>query len=146
MTEDMLHNCLLCCPDQPDNTEHYLQCPHVFAFNLCSNPSTGPDPIVRLGLINPDLNDLKYICCNFSAYHALKAKIRAGAIQTPSAACNNIDIGNHHCGAARRRCWSVFSEAFQAEAGELAINCRRFSLPQSIYFLANHSPASSSVN
>ena len=111
-------------------------------FNLFFNPFTSSDPIVRLGLINPDLDDLKYVCCNFVVYHVLKAKNRSGEIQSPTDACNQTDRDNINGGASLRRCWSIFAEAYQAEAGELAVNYRRFSLPQFIDFLANLSPAS----
>ena len=37
-----------------------------------------------------------------------------------------------------RQAWSVYAQAFAAEAGELSINHRSFSLPKFISFLANH--------
>ena len=90
-----------------------------------------PNPQNRLGLTNPHPSCLKIVCCTFSAYHALKAQIRSGQLSAP--------INNHvtfsGAGAQLRRCWSVFAEAFAAEAGEFAINHRSFSLPKFIAFL-----------
>ena len=48
-------------------------------------------------------------------------------------------------GAQLRRCWSVFAEAFAAEAGESAINHRSFSLPKFIAFLTTGGQATELV-
>ena len=135
--EEMLHNCLMGCKNEPDNFKHYVNCPHLFALNLFFNPDTNSDPLVRLGLINPSDIELKYVCCNFSAYHALKNKIRAGIIQPPTAECIASHLNGQIAGSALRACWSVYAEAFQAEAGELSVSYRRFSLTKFIDFLVN---------
>ena len=38
----------------------------------------------------------------------------------------------HSSGASLRQCWSDFTEPWQAEAGDLAVNHRKFSLVQFI--------------
>ena len=72
-----------------------------------------------------------------SAYHALKNKVRAGIIQPPTAVCDSSPLNRLYAGSALRACWSVFAEAFQAEAGELSISYRGFSLTKFIDFLTN---------
>ena len=91
-------------------------------LQLVFNPNSSPDPLIRLGLINPEVDDLKNVCCNVAAYHALKAKIRANEFSPPSSTCmhTHTDILVSG-GASLRQCWSVFAEACQTEAGELAI-------------------------
>ena len=93
-----------------------------------------------LGLIDTDHFGLKYLCCQFAAYHALKAKVRSGTIFPPGP--SGIITTNICAGASLRRCWSVYTGTYQAEAGELALPHRRFSLPQFIDFLTNqnHQP------
>ena len=62
------------------------------------------------------------ISCLFSAYHALKGEIRAGKI-------------NMHANSWLQHAWSVFANACKAEAGELHLSTRAFSLTKFIDFL-----------
>ena len=130
MHEDPLLSCILGCTGQPDSMHHYVHCPHLFALLRYQLQHSSSDPLERLGLINPNHDCLKIVCCTFSAYHAVKAQIRARAIAAPikETAVNSSSL---------RMCWSVFAQTFQAEAGERAIPCRSFSLPQFIRFLAS---------
>ena len=60
--------------------------------------------------VEPDKLTLQAICCTFTAYHAVKALIRA----EPDA-YNNSATGI-------RRLWNVFADAYKAEAVEHGIS------------------------
>ena len=134
MHEDVLLNCLFGCHRQPDSLHHYVQCPHMFALLKFLKHDCSPEPLTRLGLINPNGCCMKVVCCMFSAYHAVKAKVRAGQITDISAINGNTFSS---AGPALRFAWSVFAQTFAAEAGEFAIQCRAFSLPKFIAFLTS---------
>ena len=77
MHEGCLHNCLLGCCGESDSMSHYVHCPHLYALirYLTGCPA---DPVSRLGLIHPSLEQLKVVCCTFTGYHCLKALVRSG--------------------------------------------------------------------
>ena len=77
MHEDLLHECLLGCPDQADKLAHYVMCPRIYATALFFVSSTSSNPLERIGLLHPSQDSLLICACTFSAYHGLKAKIRA---------------------------------------------------------------------
>ena len=134
MHEDTVHNCLLGCCEEPDSLSHYVQCPHIFAMMRYFLQDCSADPLVRLGLISPSISCLKVVCCMFSAYHALKGKVRAGIIAAPG---DNSSETFHNTGSSIRCCWSVFAQSFAAEAGEHAVAHRAFSLPKFMFFIAS---------
>ena len=79
-------------------------------------PEVSSDPLQRLGLSNPSPNKFKIVCCMFSAFHGLRAKVNAGTIKMHGSSCTlNGD------GASLRRAWSNFAQLFSAEAGELSV-------------------------
>ncbi len=82
------------------------------------------DPTIRFGIKDPNTYTFKVISCLFSAYHALKRTVRAGKI-------------NVHSNVWLRSAWSVFAEVCKAEAGELRVHTRAFSLAQFADFLIN---------
>ena len=100
-------------------------CPHVFAFLKYFFDSEGC-PLVRFGVKAPSINNLKILSCVFSAYHALKGRIRSGNL------CMHEDMDN------LRKRWSVFADALCAEAGERSISHAAFTLPKFISFLTGH--------
>ena len=122
--EEILHNCLLGCSGEPDSLQHYLVCPHCFAFNRFFVPCTSNAPLVRWGLIRPDKVILQTISCTFTAYHALKAAVRRGEI-------NPMQPSNR--GNLLRRSWIVYAEAYSAEAGEIGLLVTNFSLPSFLH-------------
>ena len=97
---------------------------------LCLNevllPNCSRYPLVRLGVSAPIRSSLLALACTFSAYHALKGKVAAGSIQMQE---------NSQTKIVKRLAWSVFAEAFAAEAGECHLNPRSFSLPKFMNFL-----------
>ena len=122
MHEDVVHDCLFGCSGALDSLNHYVMCPHLFALQRFHFENISECPLVRFGIKSPEQSSLKVISCTFSAYHALKGKVRAGRI-------------NLHTLEWRRTSWCVFAEALRAEAGELRLQCRAFSVPHFLNFL-----------
>ena len=131
MTEPVLHNCHLGCRDCPDSLDHYMQCKHIFALTSFSIPDTSSDPLIWFGLMHPCKEQCKVVACIFSSYHAVKSTIRETQFASGG---QNIDF---YCGAALRNNWTLFAQTFGAEAGEMAINTRAFSVPAFLRFLIN---------
>ena len=140
MHEEATHNCLLGCRDCPDSLPHYLQCSHLYAlvkFMLHDTELANSDPSVRFALSNPSEIQMKVVCCIFSAYHALKSKVRAREI-IPS---SETDVTTFHgAGSALRHAWSTFAQHFGAAAGEFSIGHRSFSLPRFLILLSSVCP------
>jgi len=129
MTEDLILPCLLGCHGHEDSLKHYVMCPHMYAmqqFLIAEEVSS--DPLVRIGIKNPSIHSMLINSCLFSAYHAVKAKVRAGLIDL------HQDIMTTQ---AIQATWSVFADAFKAEAGGLRVHTRAFSLPKFISFLSS---------
>ena len=122
MHEDVVHDCLLGCQGAADSLNHYVVCPHMFAMLRYLFISVSDDPLIRLGIKSPEVFSLQVLSCLFSAYHALKSKVRGGRI-------------NLHSVSWLNDAWSVFAEVLKAEAGDLRLSSRSFSLPKFINFL-----------
>ena len=69
--------------------------------------------------------------CTCSGYHALKSKVRESQFTDSG---SNIDFGS---GATLCNNWTLYAQKFGAEAGELALATRCFSVPKFISFLMN---------
>jgi hypothetical protein len=124
MHEDPILPCLLGCPGCYDSLNHYLQCPHL--YTLCAYFFNASQmPFIRIGIMEPELKNLKILACVFSAYHALKGQVRSGLINA------RTDTGND-----LHRHWSVFANALAAEAGERNVRFIVFSLPKLLSFIA----------
>ena len=128
MHEDPKLKCLLGCPDADDSQNHYVLCPHLFAFLKFLFDGISDDPLIRFGMKHPNAYMLKIISCSFSAYHLLKAKVRNGSIHMHEGSWTQPLL---------RQSWSVFANALCAEAGELRIPHRAFSLAQFIRLLCS---------
>ena len=102
-------------------------CPHIFALLRYLIGDISDDPCIRLAIKVPSQHALKINGFLFSAYHAVKAKVRAGSIHVHHETLSNSTL---------RATWSVFADAFRAEAGEMRVQTRAFSLPKFINFLA----------
>ena len=118
--------CLLGCTNCKDSLAHYLICPHLFALWKFFVEDTSNDPLSRWGLSYPSKFKCNIIACIFSAYHAVRNDLKASAVVIPP---------NHDVLSAPllRRNWSVFAESFKVEARELAVQHRRFSLPEFLF-------------
>ena len=126
MHEPELKDCLLGCSGEPDSLQHYLVCPHLFAFNqFFRSGQTSPLPLVRWGLANfsdDSINNYKFIACSFAAYHAVKNQCKSKLESLQSR-------------------WSLFADAYRAEAVSLGLNVRAFTHPQFISFLTVDLPS-----
>jgi len=128
MHEDPILPCLLGCRGQKDTLKHYIMCPHVYAIQRFLLTEVSSDPLVRFGIKYPSIHSMKISSCLFSAYHAVKAKVRSGIIHVHEEPMTSPTI---------RVTWSVFAEAFAAEAGGLRVATRAFSLPKFICYLSS---------
>jgi len=126
--EDKLLPCLFGCSKQADDMQHYLQCPHLLALWSFLAGGASDDPLVRWGLIRPEPIQYNYIACTFSGYHAIRRDFQSR---------NEFFSYNQEVltGSQIRAAWSVFADTFFVEAREVAIQCRRFSLPSFLGFL-----------
>ena len=86
-----------------------------FHGNDTTNFLEDADTLIRFGVKRTEVTTLMILSCLFSAYHALKADIRAGRI-------------NMHASGWIKNAWSVYANAIKAEAGELRLDSRAFSL------------------
>jgi len=134
MHEDVLLNCLLGCKDAPDDNSHYISCKHLQSINKFLTGGTSEAPLIRWGLSEPTLHNLKVGCCTFSGYHAVKARLR----EQQTRLRKNTILDN----PLIRVNWLKYAEAFSAEADELAISSRQFTVPSFLAFLLAGSPDS----
>ena len=118
--------CLLGCKAKPDSLIHYLQCPHLYALMKFFYCSTDENPLIRFGLVNPSLDSLSIICCASAGYHAIRRSVRKKCITLTDKELNIGDI---------RWFWTVFAEAFSAEARERSAPFTRFSVASFFKFL-----------
>ena len=81
--------------------------------------------------MHPCKEQCKVAACIFSSYHAVKRSIRESQF---AGGGQNID---YSCGATLRYNWTLFAQTFGAEAGEMAIATRAFSVPAFLCFLMN---------
>ena len=125
MHEEVVLDCLLGCGDCKDSLDHYVHCPHLYAFLRYFFEGYSSDPLIRFGLKSPSPSSFKVMCCVFSAYHALKGKIRAGQIKMQRDSETKVLL---------RQAWSVFADALAAEAGECQLSHYASSLPKFIVF------------
>ena len=126
MHEDHALGCLFGCGDgSMDSMNHYIHCPHLLAFQSFLFENIAVDPLIRFGIKHPQTHNLLVLSCLFSAYHALKGEVRSGKI-------------NVHASGWIKVAWSVFANALKAEAGEMQLIARAFSLPKFIGFLVQH--------
>jgi len=126
MHEECKYPCLFGCKDGKDNLQHYILCPHLFALNSFLMPCTSNLPLVRLGLVHPTQTTQLALCCTFAGYHAVKNSI----FELHESKLTNAQI---------RANWTLFAEAFKAEAGVADLQCRAYSVHQFISFLVNKS-------
>ena len=104
----------------------------MYAFQRFLFENISDDPLTRFGIEHAEVSSLKAFSCLFSAYHALKADIRFGRI-------------NLHTSGWLDATWSVFANAIKAEAGEMQLATRAFSLPKFMEFVLHGSTSSLAI-
>jgi len=89
----------------------------MLAFQRYLFEDISDDPFICFGIKAPEPSNLKGLSCPCSAHHARKGGFGAGEI-------------NMHSGSWLNSAWGVFANAFKAEAVEMCLDTRSFSLPQ----------------
>jgi len=120
--------CLFGCMSCSDSLNHYLICPHLFALWSFLIEGTPDDPLIRWGLLHPSKIQFHVVACIFSGYHAVRNDLRSNPVFIP----HNMTVLTS---PMLRRSWSVFADSFKVEARELAVQHRRFSLPEFLIFI-----------
>ena len=101
MHENSLHECLLRCQGQADQLAHYAVYPRIYVSACFSVSFTAAYPLERIELLHPSHDSLLICACIFSAYHGLKAKIRAFGPDS------DLDYSGN---------WFLFARLFNVEA------------------------------
>ena len=112
MHEEIALHCVLGCVDAPDSLNHYVLCPHMYAFQKFIFDGISDDPLIRFGIKSPCAANFKVLSFLFSAYHALKSDIRAGKIRMHQDGWTQPSL---------RCAWSVFANVLKTEAGDLHV-------------------------
>ena len=85
-------------------------------------------PTDRWRLNYPDKGTLIHMCCVFSGYHGVAAHVK-----------QNHDIhGTANQFLSNKRTWSIFAEAYEAEARDFGISCPRYTLPAILQWHLNY--------
>ena len=73
-------DCFFCLACQEDKLKHYLVCPCLWPVvaRITSLSPRSPDPLVRIGLRNPCVENLAIIACLYHGYHFCKAQFSPG--------------------------------------------------------------------
>jgi len=144
--------CLLGCKAKPDSLIHYLQCPHLYALMKFFYRSTDDNPLIRFGLVNPSLESLSIVCCASAGYHAVRRNVRkTGCVHLPRENTAlfqenalfllqrgaNLESDKELSVGDVRHFWTVFAEAFSAEARERSAPFTRFSVASFLRFLVD---------
>ena len=95
-----------------DKLEHYFQCPYFFALWTFLVGNVSSDPLERWGLIRPEPDAFLQIVCVFCGYHAIRRKFQRKS---------ELFVNNQNTltGPQLRVAWTVFADAFCAEAREV---------------------------
>ena len=118
--EGVLLPCLFGC-SCIDKLEHYLHCPHLLALWTFLAGHVSSDPLERWGLIRPESDVFLQIACVFSGYHAIRREFKRKS---------ELFVNNQNAltGPQLRAAWTFFADAFRAEAREVKLTCRPFSV------------------
>ena len=113
-----------------DKLEHYLHCPHLFALWTFLAGDVSSDPLERWGLIRPESHVFLQIACVLSGYHAIRREFKRKS---------ELFVNNQNAltGPQLRVAWTVFADAFRAEAREVKLTCRPFSVASFLSCLNN---------
>ena len=104
------------------------------------HPLSPPEPLLRLGLVEPDANNLKSVACIFSAYHGLKLGVRhlfdSGGPLNPQDPIPQIQQFHF---------WEMFAKSYRIEAQELGYPARRFTSHDYLDFTRSYQQATPSL-
>ena len=100
--------------------------PTSFPLDGVFNRSTDSNPLIRFGLVEPSLESLSVVCSASAGYHAIRRNVRKTSFAPADTELTSGDI---------RRFWTLFAEAFSAEAREHSASCTKLSVPDFSRFL-----------
>ena len=108
--------CLFGCRGAQDNLHHYIICPEL--DGLCKFLYRGLSHLLEL---------MVHLCCMYGAYHVLIKYVNCHHdIYIEN--CEQLVIG------PRQKAWSVFAEAYHADARDFGVSVPHYSLPPYIYW------------
>ncbi len=123
--ESCILPCLFGCRGELDSQKHYSKCPTLFAIVRCLRPSTPPCPKKRMGLLEPERDNLAALSCAYTGYHTLRRHPELHACMRNSLSLRTLST-------------KTFAESFFASACEISLACRRpFPLLRSHNFSVN---------
>ena len=112
--------CLFGCHGAQDNLHHYIICPELYGLCKFLYRDLSHLPLHRFGLYNPSHELMVHICCMYGAYHTLIKYVNC-----------HYDIYNqnfeHVLIEPRNKAWSVFAEAYDADARDFGVSTPRYS-------------------
>ena len=97
------------------------------------------DPLIRLGLHDPNTIGLKLVACTFSAYHNLKFTL------APRFHCGDLNHNTHMSLAEQSAALRSFAEVFRTEALELGCPAQCFDLAKFNSYLDGQSALDDTV-
>ena len=118
--------CLFGCLDSEDDLRHYTHCKILLAFSSFLRRRRPLSSLHNFGLIGACRDQFCHVCCTFSGYHAMHRKAQFTMHDTTDFCMSS---------STRRLLWSVFAEAYHAEARELGLSARKYSLIEFFSFL-----------
>ena len=86
----------------------------------CTCTCTDCNPLIRFGLVEPSLDCFSMICMASAGYHAVRRNVRKTSFKPVDMELSSSDV---------RRFWTVFAEAYAADAREHNASCTKFSVP-----------------
>ncbi len=104
--------CLFGCTGKMDVQSHYVRCPILYGILSSLRPTSPADPRERIGLLNPNSENLLSTACTCSGYHALR---RSAEIRS--------HLGHPSSLPFRTCAVRIFAEMFFCEALELKLPC-----------------------
>ena len=128
-----IYPCLFGCNDSCDRLGHYLICPLMFSLCKFMHRDFSIHPTDTWGLNSLDKGTIIHMCCVFSAYHATAAHVKQNHDIYGTA-----DQSQKLLIQYQRRTWSIFAEAYDAEARDFGISCPRYTLPAIIQWHLNY--------
>ena len=118
MHEHTLLPCLFGCQDAQDEMAHYVQRPFwlYLLTKLIHQPQPSPEPLTRLGLVEPSIPCLLAVSCSFAGYHAVKRLALEKAFTGSPLEQDVVAF-----------CHRTFFDAFCAAARDCSFHCSGFS-------------------
>ena len=97
----------------------------VFTYEVFNRP-TNCNPLIRFGLVEPSLDCFSMSCMASAGYHAVRRNVRITDFRPVDMELSSSDV---------RRFWTVFAEAFAANAREHNASCTKLLVPDFLNFL-----------